>query len=163
ENLRKAKQTIQYTLKGCGKEIFEPHFTFQGFRYVKLVEYPGEPSIDDFTGVVIHSDMEQTGSFACSNPLINRLQDNLLWSQRGNFLDVPTDCPQRDERLGWTGDAQVFIRTACFNMNVASFFAKWLKDLKADQLDNGGVPHVIPHVLGDDAHSSAAWADAALI
>ncbi|NLX69713.1 MAG: family 78 glycoside hydrolase catalytic domain [Clostridiales bacterium] len=163
ENLRKAKQTIQYTLKGCGKEIFEPHFTFQGFRYVKLVEYPGEPSIDDFTGVVIHSDMEHTGSFECSNPLINRLQDNILWSQRGNFLDVPTDCPQRDERLGWTGDAQVFIRTACFNMNVASFFAKWLKDLKADQLDNGGVPHVIPHVLGDDAHSSAAWADAALI
>ena len=107
--------------------------------------------------------MEHTGSFECSNPLINRLQDNILWSQRGNFLDVPTDCPQRDERLGWTGDAQVFIRTACFNMNVASFFAKWLKDLKADQLDNGGVPHVIPHVLGDDAHSSAAWADAALI
>ena len=91
ENLRKAKQTIQYTLKGCGKEIFEPHFTFQGFRYVKLVEYPGEPSIDDFTGVVIHSDMEHTGSFECSNPLINRLQDNILWSQRGNFLDVPTD------------------------------------------------------------------------
>ncbi|SFQ34796.1 family 78 glycoside hydrolase catalytic domain [Caldicoprobacter faecalis] len=162
-NLRSAKQTIEYILKGVGREVFEPHFTFQGFRYVKLVEYPGQPSLDDFVGMVVHSDMEPTGSFECSNPLVNRLQQNILWSQRGNFLDVPTDCPQRDERLGWTGDAQVFIRTACFNMNVASFFTKWLKDLKADQLSDGGVPFVIPNVLGDDHHSSAAWGDAAVI
>ncbi|MFO7296776.1 MAG: family 78 glycoside hydrolase catalytic domain, partial [Clostridia bacterium] len=139
-NLRSAKQTIEYILKGDGREVFEPHFTFQGFRYVKLVEYPGQPSLDDFVGMVVHSDMELTGSFECSNPLVNKLQQNILWSQKGNFVDVPTDCPQRDERLGWTGDAQVFIRTACFNMNVASFFTKWLKDLKADQLSDGGVP-----------------------
>ncbi|MFS8501848.1 MAG: family 78 glycoside hydrolase catalytic domain, partial [Caldicoprobacter sp.] len=162
-NLRSAKQTIEYILKGDGREVFEPHFTFQGFRYVKLVEYPGQPSLDDFVGMVVHSDMELTGSFECSNPLVNRLQQNILWSQKGNFVDVPTDCPQRDERLGWTGDAQVFIRTACFNMNVASFFTKWLKDLKADQLSDGGVPFVIPDVLGEDRHSSAAWGDAAVI
>nr|MBO2494256.1 alpha-L-rhamnosidase [Clostridia bacterium] len=162
-NLRSAKQTIEYILKGDGREVFEPHFTFQGFRYVKLVEYPGQPSLDDFVGMVVHSDMELTGSFECSNPLVNKLQQNILWSQKGNFVDVPTDCPQRDERLGWTGDAQVFIRTACFNMNVASFFTKWLKDLKADQLSDGGVPFVIPNVLGEDRHSSAAWGDAAVI
>lgn len=163
DNLRSAKQTIEYTLKGEGKEIFEPNFTFQGFRYVKIEKYPKEPALDDFVGVVIHSDLEQTGSFECSDPLINQLQHNILWGQKGNFVDVPTDCPQRDERLGWTGDAQVFIRTACFNMNVASFFSKWLKDLEADQLENGAVPHVIPNVLGEDSCASAAWADAAVI
>jgi len=163
KNLRSARQTIQFILKGQGREVFEPHFTFQGFRYVKVEGYPGELSLDNFTGVVIHSDMERTGSFKCSDELVNQLQHNILWGQKGNFVDVPTDCPQRDERLGWTGDAQVFIRTACFNMNTALFFTKWLKDLKADQLDNGGVPYVIPHVLGEDSHSSAAWGDAATI
>ncbi|NSW90763.1 MAG: family 78 glycoside hydrolase catalytic domain [Firmicutes bacterium] len=163
ENLRSAKQRIEYVLKGNTVETYEPHFTFQGFRYVKLVEYPGKPSIEDFKGIVIHSDMEQTGEFECSNELVNQLQHNILWGQKGNFLDVPTDCPQRDERLGWTGDAEVFIRTACFNMNTALFFKKWLRDLKADQLENGGVPHVIPHVLGPNDHSSSAWGDAATI
>jgi alpha-L-rhamnosidase len=163
DNLRSAKQTIEYILKGEAREIFEPHFTFQGFRYVKIEKYPKEPDLNDFTGVVIHSDMERIGSFECSEPLINQLQHNILWGQKGNFVEVPTDCPQRDERLGWTGDAQVFIRTACFNMNVASFFSKWLRDLQADQLENGGVPHVVPNVLGKDAHSSSAWADAAVI
>jgi len=163
ENLRRAKQTIQYILKGSGNEVFEPHFTFQGFRYVKIESFPGEPLIDQFTGIVIHSDMEQTGYFECSNELVNKLQHNIIWGQKGNFVDVPTDCPQRDERLGWTGDAQVFIRTACFNMNVAPFFSKWLKDLKADQLESGGVPYVIPNVLGSNSHSSAAWGDAAVI
>lgn len=163
DNLRKAKQAIRYILKGAGRESFEPHFTFQGFRYVKVKGYPGELSLDDFTGVVIHSDMEPTGSFKCSDDLVNQLQHNILWGQKGNFVDVPTDCPQRDERLGWTGDAQVFARTACFNMNAAPFFTKWLKDLEADQLENGGVPFVIPHVLGEKEHSSAAWGDAAVI
>ncbi len=162
-NIRTAKQTIHYILKGGGKEVFEPHFTFQGFRYVKVEKYPGKLSLDNFTGVVIHSDMEPTGDFECSNELINKLQHNILWGQKGNFVDVPTDCPQRDERLGWTGDAQVFIRTACFNMNVAPFFTKWLRDLEADQLPNGAVPHVVPNVLGKDAAGSAAWADAAAI
>jgi alpha-L-rhamnosidase len=163
ENLRAAKQKIAYTLKGEGEEVFEPHFTFQGFRYVKLEEYPCEISIDNFTGVVIHSDMGKTGSFDCSDKMVNSLQHNILWGQKGNFVDVPTDCPQRDERLGWTGDAQVFIRTACFNMNAAPFFEKWLRDLKADQLASGGVPFVIPQVLTESDHSSTGWGDAAVI
>ena len=162
-NLRSAKQTIEYRLKGNDIETYEPHFTFQGFRYIKLVEYPGEVLISNFTGMVISSDMEQTGSFKCSNAMINQLQHNILWGQKGNFLDLPTDCPQRDERLGWTGDAQVFIRTASYIMNTASFFTKWLKDLKSEQLENGGIPHVIPNVLGKNDNSSAAWADASVI
>jgi len=124
ENLRGAAQTVQYTLKGGGVEIFEPHFTFQGFRYVAIEGFPGEPTLDAITGVVIHSDLAPTGTFETSNELVNRLQRNITWGQRGNFVDVPTDCPQRDERLGWTGDAQVFARTAAFNMDVSGFFAK---------------------------------------
>ena len=163
-NLRNAKQTIQYILKGEPEETFEPHFTFQGFRYVKVEGYPTDAiPLDCFSGMVIHSDMEQTGHFECSNDLVNQLQHNILWGQKGNFVDVPTDCPQRDERLGWTGDAQVFIRTACFNMNVAPFFTKWLKDLQADQTAEKGVPWVIPHILDENAFSSAAWGDAAVI
>jgi alpha-L-rhamnosidase len=162
-NLRKAKQEIEYILKGEGEEIFEPHFTFQGFRYVKILEFPGEPTLENFTGVVIHSVMESTGDFKCSNELINKLQHNILWSQKGNFIDIPSDCPQRDERLGWTADAQIFLRTASFNMNTVTFFEKWLKDLKADQLKNGGVPNVIPNVVDDDYASSSAWGDAAVI
>ncbi len=163
-NLRSAKQQITYICKGGDQpETFSPHFTFQGFRYVKVDGYSGSLERDFIVGCVIHTDMEVTGSFVCSNDLVNRLQDNIVWGQRGNFVDVPTDCPQRDERLGWTGDAQVFIRTASFNMNVAPFFTKWLADLRVDQLADGGVPHVIPNVLGDDSASSSAWADAAVI
>ncbi|HLN73431.1 MAG TPA: family 78 glycoside hydrolase catalytic domain, partial [Prolixibacteraceae bacterium] len=110
-NLRSAKCTDEFILKGEGQEVFEPHFTFHGFRYVKISGYKGTPSMDQITGVVIHSDMTPTGSFACSDPMINQLQHNIQWGQKGNFLDVPTDCPQRDERLGWTGDAQVFSMT----------------------------------------------------
>ncbi|MBD3183331.1 Bacterial alpha-L-rhamnosidase [Candidatus Poribacteria bacterium] len=160
-NLRRAAQTIEYTLKGEGEEIFEPHFTFQGFRYVSVEGFPGEPDIDSIKGVVIHSDMTPTGEFECSHPLINQLQHNIVWGQKGNFVDVPTDCPQRDERLGWTGDAQVFVKTATFNMDVAGFFTKWLRDLAYDQSDDGGVPHIIPDVLG--GANSAAWADASTI
>ncbi len=160
-NLRSARQTDTYVLKGEGEELFEPHFTFHGFRYVAVDGYPGEPTLDTLTGIVIHSDLEPTGSFECDHPLLNQLQHNIIWGQKGNFLDVPTDCPQRDERLGWTGDAQVFSRTACFNMNAAGFFTKWLRDLAADQYPDGKVPHVIPDVLG--AGGSAAWADAAVI
>ncbi|RPJ74038.1 MAG: hypothetical protein EHM24_06830 [Acidobacteria bacterium] len=146
-NLRGAKATARYTLKGAGREVFEPHFTFFGFRYVAIDGYPGQPSPEDITGIVIHSDMRVTGSLDTSDPMINQLQRNITWGQRGNFLDVPTDCPQRDERLGWTGDAQVFARTAAFNMDVAGFFGKWLADLRADQFDDGAVPHVVPNVL----------------
>jgi alpha-L-rhamnosidase len=163
ENLRAAKQTIRYTLKDSGIETFEPHFTFQGFRYVAVDGYPGNLTLDSLTGIVIHSDMTPEGEFETSSSLINQLQHNIVWGQKGNFLDVPTDCPQRDERLGWTGDAQVFARTAAFNMDVAGFFTKWLQDLAADQAENGAVPHVIPNPPGRTGVGSAAWADAAVI
>jgi len=167
ENLRSAKQRVEYILKGEGEEVYEPHFTFQGFRYVAVDGWPGELGLDNLTGIVIHSDIKPTGKFECSNPMINQLQRNIRWGQKGNFLDVPTDCPQRDERLGWTGDAQVFARTACFNADVAAFYTKWLADLAADQQTSGAVPHVIPTILSlgrDTGHSaSAGWADAAVV
>jgi len=165
-NLRAAKQTVRYTLKGGGVETFEPHFTFQGFRYVAVDGYPGQLTPESLTGVVIHSDMARTSTFETSSTPVNQLQHNIVWGQKGNFVDVPTDCPQRDERLGWMGDAQVFAPTAAFNMDVAGFFTKWLRDVAADQLDTGSVPHVIPDILsepGKPAGGSAAWADAAVI
>jgi alpha-L-rhamnosidase len=161
-NLRKAKATDQFILNGVGEETFEPHFTFHGFRYVQLIGYKKEPALDMITGEVIHSDMTPTGSFACSNPLINQLQHNIQWGQKGNFLDVPTDCPQRDERLGWTGDAEVFSMTAAYNFDVAAFYTKWLGDVSADQLPDGKLPHVIPDVLNGGG-GSTAWADASVI
>ena len=162
ENLRPAKQKNEYTLKGGSEETFEPHFTFQGFRFIKVDGYPGTLKPENFNAIALYSDMKQTGSFTSSNQLINQLQHNIQWGQRGNFLDVPTDCPQRDERLGWTGDAQAFARTASFNFGVNDFFSKWLKDVEADQI-NGSVPFVVPNVLGDGAAGSAGWADAATI
>jgi alpha-L-rhamnosidase len=162
DNLRAAKAQNNYILSGAGVETFEPHFTWQGFRYLKIEGYPGEITAENFTAVALYSDMKKTGTFTSSNTLVNQLQHNIEWGQKGNFLDIPTDCPQRDERLGWTGDAQVFSRTATFNLNVNNFFAKWLKDLSADQI-NGKVPHVIPNILGKDAVNSAGWADVATI
>ena len=123
-NLRTADATDIYTLKGSGEEVYEPYFTFHGFSYVKLEGYPGEVTKDKITGIVVHSDMKPTGSFSCSNPLINQLQSNIQWGQRDNFLDIPTDCPQRNERVGWTGDTQVFSKTAAFNYGVAPFYKK---------------------------------------
>ncbi len=175
ENLRSAKQTITYILKGEGEEEYYPNFTFQGFRYVLVEEFPGNPGVLDsekFEAVVLHSEMEQTGTFKCSHPLINQLHKNIHWGMKGNFLDIPTDCPQRDERLGWTGDAQVFIGTASYLRNSAPFFTKWLRDLKSEQLPDGGIPHVIPDVLNDavetdgllkSSHSATGWADAGVI
>ena len=165
-NLRSAAETVRYTLKGGGDETFEPHFTFQGFRYVAVEGYPGSLTLDSLTGLVIHSDIARTSEFSTSEPLVNQLQHNILWGQKGNFVDVPTDCPQRDERLGWTGDAQAFSRTAAFNMGVAGFFTKWLKDVAADQYESGSVPHVIPDVLtrpDRPSAGSAGWADVAVI
>ncbi len=162
DNLRAAKVTDTYILKGDGEEIFEPSFTFHGFRFVELIDFPGTPELDDITGVVIHSAMEPTGTFECSEPLINQLQHNIQWGQKGNFLDVPTDCPQRDERMGWTGDAQVFSATASYIYNTAGFYTKWMKDVAADQLPDGKVPHVIPDVLKQNG-GSTAWADVSLI
>ena len=166
-NLRTAKATDRYTTKGGGTEVFEPHFTFHGFRYVAVDGWPGELSLDAFTGVVVHSAIEPSGTFETSNAMLNQLQHNIIWGQKGNFLDVPTDCPQRDERLGWTGDAQVFARTACFNHDSAAFYTKWLKDVALDQQDDGAVPFVIPNVLSHstrkDASASAGWADVATV
>jgi len=166
-NLRSAKCQLTYTLAGTGEEVYEPRFTFMGFRFVKIQGFPGDLKPENITGVVIHSDMSITGSYECSNPLINQLQHNIKWGQKGNFVDVPTDCPQRDERLGWTGDAQAFCRTAAFNMDVSAFFTKWLKDLAADQKPAGEIPVVIPDILNKQgsttAQTSAGWGDVAVI
>ena len=173
DNLRKARTTMKYIFGEDGTITYHPHFTYMGFRYGVILSYPGVPVKENFVAYTLHSDMERTGWLNCSNPLLNQLHHNYLWGLKGNFLDVPTDCPQRDERLGWTGDAQIFCRTASYLMNTYSFFKKWLYDLAADQLPEGGVPHVIPNIeegrtdgnwlLKQGDHSAAAWADAAVI
>ena len=159
ETLRQAKSTDTYICRG-GEQIFRPHFTFHGFRYIR-VEGMEDARPEQFTACVMHSDLEKTGNFNCSNPKVNQLQSNINWGQMDNFLDIPTDCPQRDERLGWTGDAQIFSWTAAFNRNAARFFAKWMRDLRAESSLEEGVPHVVPDILG--SYSSAAWSDAAVI
>ncbi|MFO7611498.1 MAG: family 78 glycoside hydrolase catalytic domain [Clostridia bacterium] len=165
ENLRAARATDTFICSG-NEDFFRPRFTFHGFRYISVEGLGKNPDMSDFTACVLHTDMRQTGRFECSDDMVNKLQANIVWGQRGNFLDVPTDCPQRDERLGWTGDAQVFAATAAYNMNTALFFGKWLRDLSADQSDSGSVPYVIPDVItkkGEEARCSAAWGDAAVI
>jgi alpha-L-rhamnosidase len=164
ENLRSARATDHYTAKGDpAGETWQPRFTFHGFRYV---EVSGLKESDEFelTAVVLYSDMKSTGAFSCSNPLLNQLQHNIVWGQKSNFLEVPTDCPQRDERLGWTGDAQIFVRTAAFNMDVQGFFRKWMRDFIDAQFDNGAIPPVVPRVdFSDFTDGGPAWADAAII
>jgi len=161
--LRIAEATDHYTLRGGVVETWEPRFTFHGFRYAEVDGWPGELRPADICAVVIHSDMERTGWFECSDLLLNRLHANTLWSMRGNFVDIPTDCPQRDERLGWTGDLQVFSPTASFLYDVSGFLQSWLADLAAEQAKAGGiVPPVIPNTLGE-AFGAAAWADAATV
>lgn len=165
-NLRSARATDYYTFKGEGEEVFEPRFTFHGFRYVEVIGLPEPPTKDTITGIVLHSEMPVTGTFECSDPLLNQLQHNIQWGQRGNFVDIPTDCPQRDERLGWTGDAQVFIRTAAFNMNVAPFFTKWVQDLEDAQTEHGQIPPIAPRpnpAPTGDLDGGPAWADAFII
>ena len=162
DNLRNAESTDTYISKGEATEIFEPRFTFHGFRYLQVSGNSVPLPAENLTGIVVHSDMAPTGTFSCSDSLINQLQHNIQWGQRGNFLDVPTDCPQRDERLGWTGDAQVFSMTAAYNFNVATFFSKWMEDLSADQYTDGRVPHVVPDVIGNQG-GSTAWADVSVI
>ena len=160
ETLRQAKSVDTYICDGT-KQTFLPHFTFHGFRYI-CVEGLDEVNPADFTACTLHTDMKVTGSFSCSNEMVNQLQNNIQWGQRSNFLDIPTDCPQRDERLGWTGDAQVFCRTASYNMETALFFAKWLHDLKSEQTAQFGPPHVVPNILSDQ-DAAAAWSDAATV
>ena len=162
ENLRSAKAEYTYIADGSDA-IVEPYFTFYGFRYVKITGWDGDINPDDFTGCVIYSDMDIIGELETSNDKVNRLIDNAMWGQKGNFLDIPTDCPQRDERLGWTGDIQVFAGTACFNMDSAAFLSKFSYDLDKEQAKfDGMVPHIIPAV-NQTGGGSAAWADAATI
>jgi alpha-L-rhamnosidase len=162
DNLRTAKAEHKYISNG-EEAIVRPHFTYYGFRYVKVSGWSGEINKDDFTGSVLYSDMEQTGSIETSNPLVNRLFLNALWGQKGNFLDVPTDCPQRDERMGWTGDAQVFSGTAAFNMDTYAFFTKYGYDLAQEQASlNGMVPMVVPMTTVKGGGSSA-WGEAATV
>jgi alpha-L-rhamnosidase len=161
-NLRNAKQKDVYILKGTGEEVFEPHFTFHGFRYVEVSGLPEKPSPETLTGMVVHSETPPVGQLETSSDMVNQLQRNITWGQRGNFLSVPTDCPQRDERLGWMGDAQIFIRTASYNMDVSSFFTKWMVDVEDAQRSNGAFTDIAPH-LGWLGHGNAAWGDAGVI
>lgn len=164
QNYRSAKAQYNYICRD-GRQTYKPKLTFWGFRYIRINQFPGgtdKASPDNFTAITVHSDMKRIGYLSCSNPLLNKLFSNIIWGQKDNFVDVPTDCPQRDERLGWTGDAQVFVRTACTNYDAEKFFTKWLADMAADQHEDGYVGHVIPDLL-QKMPASAAWSDAATI
>lgn len=161
-NLRSAKATDTYICKGGGKEVWQPYFTFHGFQYVEVTGLDAKPKLDMITGLAMSSDIPTTGTFECSDAVVNKIQQNSVWTQRMNFIDVPTDCPQRDERLGWTGDAQVYINTACYQNDVQAFFTKWLVDLDDGQRADGQYPTVAPQIVsGDDG--GPAWADAGVI
>ena len=175
ENYRGAKAQYHYICSD-GVQTWHPSLTFYGFRYIRINDFPGGIDCvkpENFTAITVHSNMKRTGFLSSSNTLLNQLFSNIIWGQKGNFLDVPTDCPQRDERLGWTGDAQIFCRTATYLMNTYTFYKKWLHDLEVDQTPEGGVPHVVPNIeegrtdgnwlLRQGPHSAAAWADAAII
>ena len=161
-NLRDARATARYIAKGDGVEEWEPRFTFFGFRYVELsgVERPMEDAIE---GVVVHTDLERVGTFECSDEWLNRLYRNTLWGQKGNFLEIPTDCPQRDERLGWTGDTQIFANTALYNMAASRFYRQWLFALRDSYRDgaDGGFADTAPNT--GHGHGSAGWAEAGVI
>ena len=163
ENYRSARSTNTYTAAESGTVEWEPHFTFHGFRYVEISGLRGDvqPQKDWVTGIVLHSALRPIGRFSSSHAKLNQLQSNIVWGQRGNFLDIPTDCPQRDERLGWTGDAQVFGPTAMFNYDCLAFWKSWLGSMRHDQFPDGRIPHVIPDVL--KAGGSPGWMDAATI
>ena len=161
-NLRSAPSVDHYICKGGGTEIWQPRFTFHGFRYVEVTGLSGRPNSDAVTGIVIGSDNSRTGEFTCSDARINQLQSNIQWGQRGNYISVPTDCPQRDERLGWMGDAEVFIRTATYNADVAAFFTKWLVDVDDGQSPAGAFSNVSPNT-SRDVGGVPAWADAGVI
>ena len=174
-NLRSALATDTYLVQSKSLFIFsinniyfsgeditlEPHFTFHGFRYIEITGYPGVPQLDDIVGKVVHSDTPFVGHIETSNKMVNRLHLNIVWGQKGNFLSVPTDCPQRDERLGWTGDGEVFAPTATYNADVSAFYTKWLRDLRQAQSKEGGYPDIAPRSFGTDG--SPAWADAGVI
>ncbi|MFP4193087.1 MAG: family 78 glycoside hydrolase catalytic domain [Candidatus Hydrogenedentota bacterium] len=167
ENLRTAEATNVFTLRGDeGGETFEPRFTFHGFQYAEVTNYPGELTEDDIESVVLHSDTPLVSEFECSDPMLNQFFQNVVWTQRSNFLEIPTDCPQRDERLGWTGDAQVYGRAATYNADVGAFFTKWFQDLRDAQTEEGAYPDYAPYPMqhgGSGNPYATAWTDAGLI
>ena len=165
ENLQEARATDTYILKGGEEEVWEPRFTYHGFRYVEVSGYPGTPPMDAITGIAVHSATPLVGNFECSDPLVNQLHKNIVWTQRDNFFDVPTDCPQRDERLAWTGDAGIYIKSAIYNADVAAFFTKWLVDLEDAQRSSGTYPNYapMPYQWNTSCVNSPAWADAGII
>jgi alpha-L-rhamnosidase len=162
ENLRSARAIDTYICNGDELEVWQPRFTYHGFQYVSLTGLPSAPEPETLTGIELSSIPESVGRFECSHPLLNQLYQNILQSQRANFLEVPTDCPQRDERLGWTGDAQVFIRTAILNADTQSFFRKWFTDLRDAQFEGGDMPKVAPSRPSSKS-GGPAWADANII
>lgn len=165
--LRQADATDTYTLAGAGTETWEPRFTLHGFRYAEIDGWTGGDIAENVVARVYHTDMERTGWFECSDPALNRLHDNVLWSMKGNFVDIPTDCPQRDERLGWTGDIQVFAPTASFLYDCSGMLSSWLKDVAAEQLPDGTVPWYVPVIPGGNYWSpirpGAVWGDVAVL
>ena len=165
ENLRCARAVDTYILKGDpAGEMWTPEFTYHGFQYVELTGFPGTPGLDAVTGIVIHSDTPMHGSFESSDPMLNKLYQNMVWTQRANFFEMPTDCPQRDERMGWTGDAQIYVRAATFNADIASFYTKWLRDLNDDAWDYGAYAAYAPRPLArPNEHHAAGWMDAGVI
>lgn len=167
ENLRKAQATDTYILRGDGEfETWSPRFTYHGFQYVELTGLSYKPDLDAVAGIVLHSDTPLVSSFECSDPLVNQLFKNVVWTQRSNFFEIPTDCPQRDERFGWMGDAQIYVRTASYNADVAAFYTKWLDDLEESQLPNGAYPDYAPYPMmhGQPNRGFAtAWMDAGVI
>ena len=168
ENYRGAKCQYHYTCRE-GQQVYKTKLTFYGFRYIRVNDFPGgvaKADLDSFTGIAVHSQMKRTGFIRTSDPMLNQLFSNIIWGQKSNFVDVPTDCPQRDERFGWMGDAQVFARTACINFDAERFFDKWLNDVAAEQHADGYVGPVVPDVvtgLKNRGTASAAWGDATTI
>ena len=162
ENYRSAKAKFDYVCDD-GHQVYKPKLCFWGFRYIRVDEFPCEVTKDSIKAIVLHSDLKRTGYLSSSSPLLNKLFSNIIWGQKGNFLDVPTDCPQRDERLGWTGDAQVFIKTASYNYDVEKFFDKWLEDLRLEQKREGLVPFCVPQVHEKPGSSTAVWSDASTV
>ena len=161
--LRGAFATDRYTRKGGPAETWEPRFTIHGFRYAEITGWGDAPVDGGITARVLHTDMRRTGWFTSSDPLLNRLHENVVWSMRGNFVDLPTDCPQRDERLGWTGDIQVFAPTAAFLYDCAGILSSWLQDVAAEQLEDGTVPWYVPAIPGWTPQPGAGWGDAAVL
>ena len=164
ENLRKARATDSYTSKGNPNgEIYTPLFTFHGFQYVELTNFRGEADLDTITGLVLHSDTPLASTFECSDPMVNQLYSNVIWTQRANFIDLPTDCPQRDERMGWTGDAQAYIATAIYNAEVGAFYTKWFRELMEAQHPSGAFTDFAPYPFQHGHDFATAWGDAGII